>query len=218
MTRHRMLTVAFLAIPVVAAAQTRRPVTLADHARLVSVGDPQRSPDGNWVAYTVTTTDVDKDRRNTDIWMVKWDGTEQRQLTTSPDNESSPRWSPDGKYLAFVSSRGTEDEKKRGSQVWLLPRDGGEAQRVTDVKGGVSDIQWSPDSTRIAFVIDDEDPDEEPEKKAGWNRKTTPPIVIDRYRFKQDRVGYLKRLYSHIAVVDLATRAVTTLTSGEVDD
>lgn len=218
MTLHRMLTVAFLAIPVVAAAQTRRPVTLADHARLVSVGDPQRSPDGNWVAYTVTTTDVDKDRRNTDIWMVKWDGTEQRQLTTSPDNESSPRWSPDGKYLAFVSSRGTEDEKKRGSQVWLLPRDGGEAQRVTDVKGGVSDIQWSPDSTRIAFVIDDEDPDEEPEKKAGWNRKTTPPIVIDRYRFKQDRVGYLKRLYSHIAVVDLATRAVTTLTSGEVDD
>jgi dipeptidyl aminopeptidase/acylaminoacyl peptidase len=170
------------------------------------------------VAYTLTTIDAAKDKRNTDLWMVKWDGSERVQLTSSDDNESSPRWSPDGKYLAFVASRGSEEEKKKGGQIWLLHRAGGEAIKVSDIKGGVSDIQWSPDSTRLAFVVSDEDPDEDPEKKEGWKRKTPPPIVIDRYRFKQDRAGYLRRLYDHIAVFDVATRTHTVLTSGQVDD
>ncbi len=197
---------------------SKRAITLDDHSRIVSVADPQRSPDGQWVAYTVTTIDADKDRRNTDLWMIKWDGSEQLQLTSSPDGESSPRWSPDNKYLAFVASRGTDDEKKRGGQIWLLNRAGGEAQKVSDVKGGVSDIQWSPDSTRIAFTHDDEDPRDEPEKMDGWKRKTTPPIVIDRYKFKQDRSGYLGNVYSHIGVFELATRTHKMITKGNTDD
>jgi dipeptidyl aminopeptidase/acylaminoacyl peptidase len=210
---------ALLAFAAIASAQAaKRPITLDDHSRILAVGDPQRSPDGVWVAYTLTTIDAEKDKRNTDIWMVKWDGTEQIQLTSSPDGESSPRWSPDGKYLAFVASRGTEEEKKKGGQLWLLNRSGGEAQKVSDIKGGVSDIQWSPDSTRIAYVANDIDPDDEPEKKEGWKRKTTPPIVIDRYHFKADREGYLKRLYNHIAVFELATKSATVLTTGQVDD
>src|SRR5687767_7518442 len=196
----------------------RRAITLDDHSRIIGVGDRQRAPDGLWVAYTVTTIDADKDRRNTDVWMVKWDGSEQLQLTSSPDGESSPRWSPDNKYLAFVASRGTDEEKKKGSQIWLLNRAGGEAQKASDVKGGVSDIEWSPDSTRIAFVATDPDPNDEPEKKDGWKRKTTPPIVIDRYAFKRDRDGYLTRTYDHIAVFDVATKSVTMLTSGQVSD
>ena len=199
-------------------AQTRRALTLDDHSRIINVADPQRSPDGQWVAYTLTTIDAEKDRRNTDIWMVKWDGSEQLQLTSSPDSESSPRWSPDNKYLAFVASRGTEEEKRRGGQIWLLNRAGGEAQKVSDFKGGVSDIQWSPDSTRIAFVAGDQDPADEPEKMEGWKRKTAPPIVIDRYRFKQDRQGYLTGLYSHIAMFDVATKETRLITKGNVDD
>jgi dipeptidyl aminopeptidase/acylaminoacyl peptidase len=201
-----------------ALAQARRPIALDDHSRLVAVGDPQRSPEGTWVAYTVSTINAEKDKRNTDLWMVKWDGSERIQLTSSEDSESSPRWSPDGKYLAFLASRGSEDDKKKGAQIWLLNRSGGEAQKVSDIKGGVSDIRWSPDSARIAFVISDEDPDEDPEKKEGWKRKTAPPIVIDRYHFKRDRDGYLRRLYDHIAVFDLATRTHVVVTSGQVDD
>jgi dipeptidyl aminopeptidase/acylaminoacyl peptidase len=204
--------------PAMPQAQSKRSLTLDDHSRILAVADPQRSPDGAWVAYTVTAIDAEKDRRNTDIWMVKWDGSEQLQLTSSPDNESSPRWSPDNKYLAFIASRGTEDEKKRGGQIWLLNRAGGEAQRISDRKGGVSDIQWSPDSTRIAFTADDEDPASEPEKMDGWKRKTAPPIVIDRYHFKQDREGYLKQLYTHIGVFDLAARTAKMITTGNTDD
>lgn len=196
----------------------KRAITLDDHSRVVSIGDPQRSPDGVWVAYTVSTIDAEKDRRNTDIWMVKWDGSETLQLTSSPDSESSPRWSPDNKYLAFVASRGTEEERRRGGQIWLLNRAGGEAQRVSDLKGGVNDIQWSPDSTKIAFTATDQDPADEPEKMDGWKRKTPPPIVIDRYHFKEDRTGYLKHLYSHIGVFDVATKTATMITSGGTDD
>ncbi len=210
--------IAIAALPVPGASQGKRAVAVDDHSRFVSISDPQRSPEGSWVAYTASTVDVEADKRNTDVWMVRWDGSEQRRLTFSTDSESSPRWSPDGKYLAFVSSRGTEDEKKRGAQIWLLDRRGGDAQKASDIKGGVSDIVWSPDSTRLAFVKSDEDPDDEPEKKDGWKRKTTPPIVIDRYSFKQDREGYLKRTYDHIAVFDLASKTATVLTSGQVDD
>jgi dipeptidyl aminopeptidase/acylaminoacyl peptidase len=86
------------------------------------------------------------------------------------------------------------------------------------VKGGLSNIQWSPDSTRIAFEISDVNPADEPEKMDGWKRKTTPPIVIDRYHFKENRTGDRTRHYSHIAVFDVATKTATTLTSGQVDD
>jgi dipeptidyl aminopeptidase/acylaminoacyl peptidase len=210
--------VALLIAPSLHGQAARRAITLDDHSKIIAVGDPQRSPDGQWVAYTVTTIDAEKDRRNTDIWMVKWDGSEQLQLTSSADNESSPRWSPDNKYLAFTASRGTEEEKKRGGQIWLLNRAGGEAQKVSDVKGGVSDIQWSPDSTRIAYTHQDEDPREEPEKMEGWKRKTAPPIVIDRYHFKEDRTGYLGNYYSHIGVFDIATKTAKMITNGNTDD
>jgi dipeptidyl aminopeptidase/acylaminoacyl peptidase len=212
------ITIMLAAAAVSVQGQAKRALTVDDHSRIVSVGDPQRSPDGQWVAYTVTTIDAEKDRRNTDVWMVKWDGSDQLQLTSSPDGESSPRWSPDNKYLAFVASRGTDEEKKKGGQIWLLNRAGGEAQKVSDVKGGVGDIQWSPDSTRIAFTHEDEDPADEPEKIDGWKRKTAPPIVIDRYRFKQDRSGYLKQLYTHIGIFDVATKTAKMITKGNVDD
>ncbi|MBZ0089908.1 MAG: DPP IV N-terminal domain-containing protein, partial [Thermoanaerobaculia bacterium] len=181
------------------------------------VADPQRSPEGEWVAYTVSSSDVEKDKRDSDLWMARWDGSREVRLTSSPDSETTPRWSPDGRYLAFLAAGG-EEEKKKGAQVWLLDRAGGEAQQITAVKGGVSDLAWSPDSTRLALVVSDFDADEDPEKKPGWERKTAPPIVLDRYWFKRDRDGYLKRLYTHLALFDVAGRKLEPLTSGQVDD
>jgi len=211
---------AVASMPLLAIAQPATPkaFTIEDLSKVRAVGDPQRSPDGAWVAYTVSSVDAEKDKRNTDVWMVSWDGRTQVQLTSSPDSESRPRWSPDGKYLAFLASRGDEDQKKKGAQVWLLNRAGGEATQLTEIDGGVSDYVWSPDSTRLALLVDDKDPNDEPEKKEGWKRKTKPPIEIDRYHFKQDIQGYLGRLYSRIAVFDIATKKHDVLTKGDVDD
>jgi len=207
------------ALSLIASAQpAKRTIALADMVKIKSVGDPQRSPEGKWVAFTVGSTDADKDKRDSDIWMVSWDGSQQVRLTFSPDGESSPRWSPDGRFLSFLASRGTEDEKKLGAQVWLLSRAGGEAQRLTEIKSGVSSYAWSPDSKRLVIVSQDLNPADEPEKMEGWKRKTKPPLVIDRYHFKQDREGYLLRFYSHLYLFDVESRKVETLTSGPYDD
>ncbi len=202
-----------------AAQASKRPITLDDMTRLKSVGDPQVSPDGRWVAYSVGTVDAEKERRDSDLWMISWDGSQKIRLTATADsNESQPRWSPDNRYLAFLASRGDDEEKKKGTQVWLLNRAGGEAQKLTDIKGGVSDFSWSPDSKRLVLVVNDFDPASEPEKMEGWKRKTKPPIVIDRYHFKQDREGYLESLRSHLSLFNVEARKAEVLTSGRFEE
>jgi dipeptidyl aminopeptidase/acylaminoacyl peptidase len=215
--------VAALATPLATAqaaqpAPAKRSITLDDMPRIKGIADPQRSPDGQWVAYTVSSTDAEKEKRDSDIWLVSWDGTQTLRMTSSSDSESSPRWSPDGRTLAFLASRGTDEEKKRGAQVWLLDMKGGEAQKLTDVKGGVGDYSWSPDGSRIVFVKSDDDPAAEPEKLEGWKRKTAPPVVIDRYHFKQDREGYLRRIPSHIWLFDVVSKKAEQLTTGPASE
>ena len=206
--------------PLPATAQgARRSLSLDDLQKIRTVSDPQTSPDGKWVAYTVGAVDAEKDKRDSDIWMASWDGTDQVRLTFTDDSsESEPRWSPDGRYLAFLAARGDEEQKKKGSQVWLLNRAGGEAQKLTDIKGGVAACAWSPDGKRLVLVVNDPDPNDEPEKLEGWKRKTSPPIVVNRYFFKQDRDGYLRNLHTHLSLFDVGTRKADALTSGPFDD
>src|SRR5215203_6719161 len=208
-----------VSLPGSAGAQAKRLLALDDLASLREVHDPERSPDGEWVAYVVSANDFAKDKRDSDVWMVKWDGSRRVRLTSSPDSESNPRWSPDGRYLAFTASRGDESDKKDGAQVWLLDRAGGEAQKLTDVKGGVSEYAWSPDGKRLVLAVDDPDPNDaaEKEKKEG-KPGTKPPIVIDRYHFKQDRQGYLGAQRTHLYLFDVDRRSIETLTSGVWDE
>jgi dipeptidyl aminopeptidase/acylaminoacyl peptidase len=213
------ITVLYLCASPAAAQPAKRSITLDDLFKLRSVSDPQVSPDGKWVAYAVGTVDTEKDRRDADLWMVSWDGSQQIRLTSMADSsESMPRWSPDGRFLSFLAARGDEEEKKKGSQVWLLNRAGGEAQKLTDIKGGVADYAWSPDGKRLVLAVNDFDPNSEPEKKEGWKRKTKPPIVIDRYHFKQDREGYLGSLHMHLSLFDVEARKMEVLTSGRYDE
>jgi Tol biopolymer transport system component len=74
-------------------AQAQRPIRPGDLYRLPAISDPQPSPDGKWISYTLTTIDSLKDSRNSDVWMISWDGTQDIQLTNSPDGESHARWS-----------------------------------------------------------------------------------------------------------------------------
>ena len=201
--------------------QEKRVLNLDDLAGIRTVMDPQVSPEGNWVAYTVRTLDMKEDKRHTHIWMTSWDGARTLQLTSSKDSEHMPRWSPDGQYLAFLSSREGEDEI---DQVWRMNRAGGEAERLTELKGGVNDFVWSPDSKRMALVVKDPDPeavdskDKDKEKDKNKEKKTPKPIVIDRFQFKLDETGYLGKLREHIYLLDLATRKAEILTPGNYDE
>src|SRR2546428_13805291 len=103
------------------AQPARRPLKLDDLARMREVRDPQCSPDGQAVAYVVSAIDVKEDKSNSHVWMIGYDGSHDRQVTSSQDSESSPRWRPDGKYLSFTSSR---HGKAKGNQVWLIDLSG----------------------------------------------------------------------------------------------
>ncbi len=207
----RLLLLGLIPTMVLAQAPAKRRLVPGDIYRLKDVGSPVLSPDGQWVAYQVTTTDSVKDKRNTDLYMVSWDGTKTVRLTSSPDGESNPKWSPDNRYLAFVSGRG---EDSKGAQLWLLDRLGGEAQQLTEIKGGISDYQWSPDGKRFALAITDADPD----TATGKEKKTPKPVEIDRWDFKRDYAGYLNRRRDHLYLFEIATRKLAQITRGDFDD
>ncbi len=201
-----------------AQAPARRPLKLDDLDRVRQVADPQVSPDGQWVAYTVTRVDVAADKDDADVWMVSWDGARSVRLTSSPDGEKKPRWSPDGRYLSFLSSRGSKADDEV-AQLWLLDRAGGEAERVTEVEGGIDDYAWGPDGKRLVLVVTDPDPEIKRAAEAKGEKKPKPlPIVIDRYHFKEDSDGYLGPRRSHLYLFDLAGRKAEALTPGPFDE
>jgi dipeptidyl aminopeptidase/acylaminoacyl peptidase len=211
------------------AQQPPRPVTIDDIFQIREVHDPQLSPDGKWLAYTVGTGQLKDDSNKQRIWMLPIANsgaaaTEPIALTSEDASSTHPRWSPDGKFIAFLSAR--RDGK---TAVWLLNRLGGEAEKLTDTAQDVDDFFWSPDGRRMVLVLrdptleeldeaknkdeDDADSDDKDKKK-----KADKPWVIDRLQFKEDIHGYLDRHRTHLYVFDLAAKSLTQITAGDFDD
>ena len=150
--RFAMLwTACLLACPSAEAAAAPRVFQLSDLQKIVSLGDPQISPDGKDIAVIVSTPDwaTDKARKEIDLVAVA-DGA-RRTLVSHRESLSSPRWSPDGSRLAFLA----KDPKTRKIQVFVMPRNGGGARRATGNRQGVGDYAWSPDGKSVAFIAQD---------------------------------------------------------------
>ncbi len=124
---------------------SKHPITFTDMIGMHRIAEPEISRDGKWIAYTVTTPDMDANRGASNIWIVSTAGGTEMQLTRS-GHDSSPVWSPEGKTLAFLSSRSGV------SQVYLLSMDGGEAHPLTKLSTGADIVKWSPDGKALAFT------------------------------------------------------------------
>ncbi len=128
---------------------SKRPITIDDLFQIKLVSDPQISPDGKMVAFTLTTPNLESDKYSAHIWLVPSDGSAPaRQFTFGEGKDRSPRWSPDGKQIAFASDRG----KEKQDQLYRISINGGEATRLTDNANRPSAPVWSPDGTMIAYT------------------------------------------------------------------
>nr|MBA3805054.1 S9 family peptidase [Acidobacteriota bacterium] len=143
----RLLTSAVIvlfALCSVPAQQMGRRLTINDLLKVRRISDPQISPDGRMVAFTITDPDKTANKSKTQIHLIAVEGGEPRQLTSGDQSSESPRWSPDGKSLAYISD----------SQVWMIDVASGEKKKMTSISTGADVPVWSPGGKFIAFTSD----------------------------------------------------------------
>ncbi len=183
-----------------------------DVFRVQVASDPQISPDGKRIVYVRQSADISSDRRVSNLWIVNFDGSEHRPVTTGTNGDLSPRWSPDGTRIAYVSDR---DGK---TQLYVRWMDSGQSGKLTDLENPPSGISWSPDGKQIAFtsLVSAAAPKIAtlPAAPEGSKWADAPKVYEDLiYRFNGP--GYLKPGYSQIFVVAADGGAPRQLTSGK---
>jgi len=155
MRRLSLLLPAFILIltcALPAFAQAKHPFTFEDMMKLRRVGEPEVSPDGKWVIFSVVDVDLEANTKTPHIWIVPTAGGQEKEIIADQDADR-PRWAPDGKSFAFLST------KEGGSQVWIADFDGAAGtvtatHKLTDIVTEAGGELWSPDGKNILFTSD----------------------------------------------------------------
>src|SRR5580700_891656 len=142
MLRRLVLLLAFAAI----VCAQKRPFDVTAMMELKRIGDPQISPDGRWVTFTVQSVDVAANKKPQQVWIVPLDGGAPRQITRDGEANQRARWSPDSRRIAYLSDRGGS------SQIWLMDPDGGNARQVTNFSTEADGVLYSPDGKNLLFT------------------------------------------------------------------
>lgn len=145
----------FLLCVAMVSGQTRH-IELNDLAKIVSVSDPQISPDGKTIVVVVGRQNLEQDRTERELVQIDITTGAQHALTYERKTAGSPRWSPSGDRLAFTANDGTGRDAK--PQIFVLPMSGGEGRKISDAPNGIEQFAWRPDGREIAYVTSDEPP------------------------------------------------------------
>ncbi len=189
-----------------------RPLSASDMFTIETASDPQISPDGLWVAYVRNWSDAITDKRYSNIWLVKSDGTGHRPVTSGKTHDASPRWSPDGTRLAYTSDKGGS------GQLYVRWNDTGESIALTNGAIPPAGPTWSPDGKLIAFTqFVPKAPlvvgaPLAPPPGATW---APPPKYTDALVFRFDGVGEVPVGFTHIFVVRADGGAPRQLSKGD---
>jgi len=129
----------------------KRPVTFEDMMQMKRLGETAVSPDGKWLAYSVTTVDLEKNTKTPELWLQKIEGGAPIKIAESQPGDSGPQFALDGKRILFLSSR------EGGQQVWLADFDGAtgatsNAKKLTAIATEADNAKWSPDGKAIVFT------------------------------------------------------------------
>ncbi|MBX2814991.1 MAG: S9 family peptidase [Saprospiraceae bacterium] len=196
-----------------AEAQDTPPFQPMDVFQLEWVENPMISPDGEWIVYQRRGMDIMHDRRTSQLWIIRADGTEHEKLTNRDQSESAAVWSPDSKRLAFVSSKG------EGAEIYTYTLKRGKVNRLTQLDRSPSGLSWSPDGSSIAFsmLVPEAEPRMvRPLKKPKGAKWANHPRVINRLKHEADGSGYMEPGFRHYFMVPSEGGSARQITSGKV--
>lgn len=211
----RRAAIAFFASLITIFAQ-KAPFDVNALLALNRISDPQISPDGRSVAFTVQTVDVGANKKPRQIWIVPLTGgAPPRQITHDGDTNQRPRWSPDSKNIAYVSDRGGS------SQIWMMDADGGNPRQVTTLSTEADGVLFAPDGKNLVFtsaVYPDCGADDACNKKNLDDEKDSKVHArIYTELLYRHWTTWQTRRRSHILVVPVAGGAPRDLTPGDRD-
>lgn len=207
--------IAFLLYLTPLTAQTKSNLELTDIFDYEFVSDPQISPDGSKIIYVRNFKDIMTDKNLSNLWIVNFDGSQNRPLTTGNQNDYYPRWSHDGKKIIFKSNMA--DEKMKLYLMWL---DTKETAPLTNTPKAPGAVSWSNDDRYLAFTMfvpkKDESLIKMPGKPEGakWN---TPPTYIDKLNYRGDGQGYIKGGNDQLFTLSINGGTPKQLTTAEFD-
>ncbi|WP_047245010.1 S9 family peptidase [Maribacter thermophilus] len=204
-------TLFFLLFSVSTMAQVSSHLELTDIFNMEYVSDPQISPDGSKIIYVRNFKDIMTDKNLSNLWIVNYDGSENRPLTTGNHNDFYPRWSHDGKKIIFKSNMA--DNKMKLYIMWM---DTKEVAPLTNTPKAPGAVSWSHDDRYLAFTMFVPEKEQSlikmPQKPEGakWN---TPPTYIDKLKYRGDGQGYLKSGHNQLFTLSIDGGTPRQLTS-----
>ena len=110
------------------------------------IGNVEVSPNNEELLYHVTFVDIEENKTNTEIFKMKVDGSDKKQLTFTNNHEGSAQWIDGGKKIAFLSN------KEGSNQLWEMHADGSGMDCISDVEGGIEGFTYSPDGSKVMYI------------------------------------------------------------------